>query len=191
MITIVSGLPRSGTSLMMQMLAAGGMAALCDGEREADADNPKGYLEWERVKQLPKNPGLIGEAEGKVVKVISQLLLSLPDGLEYRIVFMQRPLAEVLKSQVEMLKRRGTYNGVENEAAMAQIFKRHLADVDKWLLAMTNTRVLEVQYHRALREPQAVAEEVMAFLKVPLDIQAMVGQVDMRLYRNREVPYGG
>jgi len=191
MITIVSGLPRSGTSLMMQMLAAGGMAALCDGEREADADNPKGYLEWERVKQLPKNPGLIGEAEGKVVKVISQLLLSLPDGLEYRIVFMQRPLAEVLKSQVEMLKRRGTYNGVENEAAMAQIFKRHLADVDKWLLAMTNTRVLEVQYHRALREPQAVAEEVMAFLKVPLDIQAMVGQVDMRLYRNREVPDGG
>jgi len=109
MITIVSGLPRSGTSLMMQMLAAGGMPVLSDGERKADTDNPKGYLEWERVKQLPKDPSLIAEAEGKVVKVISQLMLSLPDGHEYRIVFMQRPLAEVMKSQDEMLKRRGTY----------------------------------------------------------------------------------
>ena len=102
MITIVSGLPRSGTSLMMQMLVAGGMAALSDGERKADTDNPRGYLEWERIKQLPKEPSLIGEAEGKVVKVISQLLLSLPDGHEYRVVFMQRPLPEVLKSQDEM-----------------------------------------------------------------------------------------
>ena len=109
MITIVSGLPRSGTSLMMQMLAAGGMTALSDGERKADTDNPKGYLEWERIKQLPKQPDLIAEAEGKVVKVISQLILSLPDGHEYKVVFMQRPLPEVLKSQEEMLKRRGTH----------------------------------------------------------------------------------
>jgi hypothetical protein len=108
MITIVSGLPRSGTSLMMQMLAAGGMPVLSDGERKADTDNPRGYLEWERIKQLPKEPALIGEAEGKVVKVISQLLLSLPDEHEYRVIFMQRPLPEVLKSQDEMLRRRGT-----------------------------------------------------------------------------------
>src|SRR5208283_3954323 len=110
MITIVSGLPRSGTSLMMQMLVAGGMTPLSDGERKADTDNPRGYLEWERIKQLPKEPGLIAEAEGKVVKVVSQLLLSLPEGPHYRIVFMQRPLAEVLKSQEQMLKRRGTYD---------------------------------------------------------------------------------
>src|SRR3954467_14439576 len=87
-ITIVSGLPRSGTSLMMQMLAAGGLAPLSDGERKADTDNPRGYLEWERIKQLPKEPSLIAEAEGKVVKVISQLLLALPDGHEYRVIFM-------------------------------------------------------------------------------------------------------
>src|SRR5258708_6697116 len=89
MISIVSGLPRSGTSLMMQMLAAGGMPVLADGERQADVDNPKGYFEWERVKQLPKEPSCIAEAEGKVVKVISQFLLTLPAGHEYRIVFMQ------------------------------------------------------------------------------------------------------
>src|ERR1700727_3952883 len=98
MITIVSGLPRSGTSLMMQMLAAGGLMPLSDGERKADTDNPKGYLEWERVKQLPKDPSVIAEAEGKVVKVISQLVLSLPAGHAYKIIFMQRPLPAVLKS---------------------------------------------------------------------------------------------
>src|SRR5215813_2420595 len=104
MITIVSGLPRSGTSLMMQMLVAGGLAALSDGERRADTDNPKGYLEWERIKTLPKDPNCIVEAEGKVVKCISQLLLALPMNHEYRIIFMQRPLPEVLASQEEMLR---------------------------------------------------------------------------------------
>ena len=112
MITIVSGLPRSGTSLMMQMLDAGGLPVLSDGERKADTDNPKGYLEWERIKQLPKDPSLIAEAEGKVVKVISQLILSLPVDHEYRVVFMQRPLPEVLKSQDEMLRRRGNAESI-------------------------------------------------------------------------------
>ena len=92
MITIVSGLLRSGTSLMMQMLVAGGMTPLSDGERTADADNPRGYLEWERIKQLPDDPGCMAEAEGKVVKVISRLLLSRPSGHDYRVIFMQRPL---------------------------------------------------------------------------------------------------
>jgi hypothetical protein len=185
MITIVSGLPRSGTSLMMQMLAAGGMPALSDGERKADTDNPKGYLEWERVKQLPKNPGLIAEAEGKVVKVISQLILALPDGHEYKIVFMQRPMPEVLKSQDEMLKRRGTYEPGGDNSAVGELFQRHLIDVNKWLAAKPNTSVFRIHYHRVLREPQAVAEEVTAFLGAPLDIKAMVGQVDGSLYRNR------
>ena len=185
MITIVSGLPRSGTSLMMQMLAAGGMPALSDGERKADTDNPKGYLEWERIKQLPKDPSLIAEAEGKVVKVISQLILSLPDGHEYRIVFMQRPMPEVLKSQEEMLKRRGTYEPGGDTSPIEQAFQRHLIEVNKWLAGKSNVKVHRVHYHRVLRDPQAAAEEVAGFLQVPLDIAAMVGQVDGSLYRNR------
>ena len=159
--------------------------ALSDGERKPDTDNPKGYLEWERIKLLPKEPGLIAEAEGKVVKVISQLILSLPDGHEYRIVFMQRPMPEVLKSQEEMLKRRGTSDSGGTTAAIEQAFQRHMIEVDRWLAAKANTRVLRVHYHRALREPQAIAEEVAAFLGVALDIKAMVGQVDASLYRNR------
>jgi hypothetical protein len=185
MITIVSGLPRSGTSLMMQMLDAGGLPVLSDGERKADTDNPKGYLEWERIKQLPKDPTLIAEAEGKVVKVISQLILSMPMDHEYRIVFMQRPLPEVLKSQDEMLRRRGTTDSGGDTSAIEEAFQRHLVEVNRWLAGKTNVKVLRVHYHRVLREPKAVAEEVAAFLKAPLNIEAMSGQVDGSLYRNR------
>jgi hypothetical protein len=185
MIVVVSGLPRSGTSLMMQMLAAGGLPVLSDGERKSDTDNPKGYLEWERIKQLPKDPSLIAEAEGKVVKVISQLLLSLPPEHEYRILFMQRPLSEVLKSQDEMLRRRGNPAPNTNTSAIEQAFQRHLIEVNKWLAGKANMQVSRVHYHRVLREPQAVAEEIAAFIPVPLNIEAMVGQVDTSLYRNR------
>jgi hypothetical protein len=185
MITIVSGLPRSGTSLMMQMLAAGGLPVLSDGERVADTDNPRGYVEWERIKQLPKDPRCIAEAEGKVVKVISQLVLSLPVGHEYRVIFMQRPLPEVLKSQDEMLLRRGKYEKGGATGAIEKAFQRHLIDVNKWLAERTDIVVLRVHYHDILREPQATAEAVFAFLGVSLNIEAMAQQVDTSLYRNR------
>jgi hypothetical protein len=184
MITIVSGLPRSGTSLMMQMLAAGGVPVLSDGERKADTDNPRGYLEWERIKQLPKDPAIIAEAEGKVVKVISQLLLSLPDGHEYRVIFMQRPLPEVLKSQEEMLRRRGTFDPAVDSSPIEEAFQRHLIEVNRWL-NKANAAVLRVHYHRTLREPRGTAEAVAEFLKVPLDVEAMTREVDQSLYRNR------
>ena len=185
MITIVSGLPRSGTSLMMQMLAAGGLPVLSDGERQADTDNPRGYLEWERIKQLPRDPACIAEAEGKVVKVISQLLLSLPAGHDYRIIFMQRPLPEVLKSQEEMLHRRGGHHAGNDGGAIAKAFSRHLLAVDKWLAERADIAVLRVHYHRVLREPRAVAEEVAGFLQVALNVETMSQQVDNNLYRNR------
>jgi hypothetical protein len=185
MITIVSGLPRSGTSLMMQMLAAGGLPILSDGERKSDTDNPRGYLEWERIKQLPKDPGCIAEAEGKAVKVISQLLLSLPDGHEYRVIFMQRPLPEVLKSQDEMLSRRGnTATGGDN-SAVEKAFHGHLTQVDRWLAGKQNIGVLRMQYHRVLEEPHVAAGEIASFLETQLKIVDMTQQVDSRLYRNR------
>jgi hypothetical protein len=189
MITIVSGLPRSGTSLMMQMLAAGGLPVLSDGERQADTDNPRGYLEWERIKTLPKDPTCMAEAEGKVVKVISQLLLSLPATHDYRIIFMQRPLPEVLKSQDEMLHRRGSALKGGDTSAIGAAFQRHLVEVDKWFASRPNATVLRMPYHRVLREPQAAAEETAAFLReflnIPLNIPAMTAQVDASLYRNR------
>jgi hypothetical protein len=185
MITIVSGLPRSGTSLMMQMLVAGGMTPLSDGERVADADNPRGYLEWERIKTVPNDPGCIAEAEGKVVKVISRLLLSLPSGHDYRVIFMQRPLPEVLASQDEMMRRRGTFKEGANPTAMAAAFEKHLREVYAWLGSKPYVKSIRVAYQDALKEPERVSTEIGEFLGVPLNVQAMTQQVDASLYRNR------
>ena len=170
---------------MMQMLHAGGLPVLSDGERTPDTDNPKGYLEWERIKKLPGDPALIEEAEGKVVKIVSQLILSLPKDHDYRVVFMQRPLPEVLKSQDEMLRRRGNADSISDTSAIEEAFHRHLIEVYQWLAGQKNIQVSRVHYHRVLREPKVVAEEVAAFLRIPLDIEAMVRQVDGSLYRNR------
>jgi len=185
MITIVSGLPRSGTSLMMQMLVAGGMPPLSDGERAADADNPRGYLEWERIKQLPHDPGCIVEGEGKVVKVISRLLLSLPAGHDYRVIFMQRPLPEVLASQDQMMRRRGTYKEAANPAAMAAAFEKHLREVYAWLEAKPYVKSIRVPYRDVLKQPEEIGQKIAGFLKIPLNVQSMAQQVDGSLYRNR------
>jgi len=187
MITIVSGLPRSGTCLMMQMLVAGGMTPLSDGERTADADNPRGYLEWERIKQLPNDPGCIAEAEGRVVKVISRLLLSLPSNHEYRVIFRQRPLPEVLASQDQMLRRRGTYKEGANPAAMAAAFEKHLREVYAWLDGRPYVKSMRVSYHEALSQPEEVSRKIYEFLGESLNVEAMTMQVDASLYRNRTV----
>jgi hypothetical protein len=185
MITIVSGLPRSGTSLMMQMLVAGGMSPLSDGERAADTDNPRGYLEWERIKTLPQDPGSIAEAEGKVVKVISKLLLSIPQGHEYRVIFMQRPLAEIIASQDQMLRRRGTFKEGANSAAISIAFEKHLREVDAWLDGKTYVKTLRALYHEVLTKPKEVARQIQDFLRLNLNLEAMTKQVDASLYRNR------
>jgi hypothetical protein len=170
---------------MMQMLAAGGMAILSDGVRKADLDNPRGYFEWERIKQLPKEPGCIAEAEGKVVKVISQLLLALPAGHNYRVIFMQRPLAEVLASQEQMLLRRGTFDPGVDMSTLVKGFQNHLYEVNTWLNGKPNVKVMRVHYHRLLSEPKEIAEKLAQFLEFPLDSEAAVRQVDGQLYRQR------
>jgi hypothetical protein len=189
-ITIVSGLPRSGTSLMMQMLAAGGVPILSDGERVPDIDNPRGYCEWERIKQLPKEPGCIGQAEGKAVKVISQLLFALPAGYDYRIIFMERPLAEVVASQAEMIRRLGTKGAALPEAALIAGLKMHLNQVNAWVGSNRELAVLRVQYHAVLRDPKVIAENVVKLVGRELNVPAMVGQVDGSLYRQRKQTAG-
>jgi hypothetical protein len=185
MITIVSGLPRSGTSLMMQMLAAGGVPILSDGERPADVDNPRGYLEWERIKQLPKDPACIAEAEGKAVKVISLLLLSLPEGHEYRVIFMQRPLAEVLASQDVMLHHRGTAKPGTDASAVTAAFDKNLRAVNAWLDSKAHVKTLRVSYHDVLRDAEDIGKKLASFLEIELNLEAMTRQVDASLYRNR------
>lgn len=186
MITVVSGLPRSGTSLMMQMLAAGGLPVLSDGERAADASNPRGYYEWERIKTLPRDPDCIAEGEGKAVKVISALLAGLPRKFSYRVLFMQRPLAEVEASQRAMIRRLGTQDSALDAERMILALEAHLKQVKNRLDERPDLPVLYVDYHSLLEDARAAAGSIAEFLALPLDVQAMARQVDPTLYRERQ-----
>jgi hypothetical protein len=185
LIAIVSGVPRSGTSLMMQMLVAGGLAPLTDEIRKPDADNPRGYFEWEGIKQLAANPGAIWEAEGKAVKVISSLLLYLPQNHEYRIVFLRRPLAQVVASQAEMIQRRGNGRPAASSSAMQSALETHLRTVTAWLGERSSSAVHWVDYPDLIATPQEHAEEVAAFLGGGLNVERMAARVDPCLFRNR------
>jgi hypothetical protein len=186
-ITIVSGLPRSGTSLMMQMLAAGGIAPFTDGQRLADDDNPRGYFELEQVKRLKHDAAWLADVRGKAVKVISQLLFDLPATERYRIVFMQRDLDEVLASQEKMIARTG--GKAAPRAAMRTAFSAHLAKLDAWLAGQPHMSVLRVDYKVLVSRPveavASIARFVEGFSEPWLDQHAMAEAIDANLYRNR------
>jgi len=184
-IVIVSGLPRSGTSMMMKMLEAGGLEVLTDRLREADEDNPKGYYEFERVKQLEHDKTWLPEAEGKVVKIISQLLHHLPSDYAYKVVFMRRRMEEILASQERMLVRRGEEGGKISDDKLAALFRQHLERVRAWLDGQPNFDVTYVSYNEVLENPRDEAERVDAFLDEPLDVERMATVVDPSLYRQR------
>lgn len=169
---------------MMQMLAAGGMTLLTDSLRQPDTDNPRGYCEWEPIKQLPKQPDLIDKAEGKVVKVITQLLMAIPKGREYRVVFMERPLPEVLASQDEMLRRRGKPDQVSHDV-LAKVFREHMAEVSAWLQQRDDVAIHRQGYRKVLQDPLGTAGAIRDFLGCDLNVEAMAGEVDPSLYRNR------
>jgi hypothetical protein len=184
-ITVVSGLPRSGTSLMMQMIVAGGIPALTDGLRSADENNPKGYFEWEPAKSLKQHPETIAAAEGKVVKIISALLPLLPDSYEYRVVFMIRPLEEVVASQNKMLQRLGKEVPQTPKASVIAAFEKHLKEIDGWLSKTPNLVVLRVEHSSVLARPQEEANQVSAFLGNRLDVGRMAQQVERSLHREK------
>src|SRR5262249_52274796 len=135
--------------------------------------------------QLPTDPGCIAEAEGKVVKVISRLLLSLPAGHEYGIIFMQRPLTEVLASQDQMLRRRGTYKEGANPAAITTAFEKHVREVDVWLAGNSHVKTIRVPYNEVIAQPSDIGVKLTQFLGIELDVGAMARQIDLSLYRNR------
>ncbi len=186
-IVVVSGLPRSGTSMMMRMLVAGGVPPLVDGIRAADVSNPNGYFEFEPVKGLDKDGdrAWLPAARGKAVKIISQLLTWLPETCDYRVVFMHRDLGEVLASQQAMLVRRGEPAGDGDEARMRELYTAHLDQVQRFLAGRSCFRPLHVQYSEAVAHPAAAAAQVAALVGRSLDQAAMARAVDGSLYRNR------
>lgn len=195
-IVIVSGLPRSGTSMMMRMLEAGGIPPLTDSLRIADPDNPEGYYEFERVKQLDKgDTAWLADTQGKAIKIISALLRHLPSTYSYKVIFVERHMAEVLASQRKMLARRAAHaaqlSGAEkndttvDDAEMTKLFAQHLQETRQWLAQQANFAVLYVHYSDLLRDPATQAAQINQFLGGGLDVSKMADVVDPALYRNR------
>jgi len=182
-LTVVSGLPRSGTSMMMKMLEAGGLPIYQDGRRLADADNPKGYYEAERVKDLASDASWLAEAAGKGIKIISSLLPYMPLELNYKVIFMRRKMDEILASQRQMLARSGQSQGASDEV-MAAKFAIHLRKING-MLAQRGWDVLYVDYARAIADPATEAVRLDAFLGGGLDQERMRQVVDGTLYRQR------
>ena len=186
-ITIVSGLPRSGTSMMMKMLEAGGLPPLTDNIRSADDDNPKGYYEFERVKKLPKgDTAWLQDASGKAVKIIAALLTYLPDDHIYRVVFMRRVMSEILTSQRKMLVRRGENPDKFSDDNMSRLFESHIQKINVWIENHSNIHRIEVSYNDVLENPNLQIATINQFLGGTLDEEKMNAVIDSRLHRQRE-----
>jgi hypothetical protein len=183
--TVVSGLPRSGTSVMMQMLAAGGMALLTDEHRPADADNPRGYFEFEQVKAIRDEAAWLNAAAGKAVKMVHLLLPHLPSDRLYRVIFMRRNLDQVIASQRTMLQRQGRRGADLAGEQLKALFAQQVENVLRGVRERGEMKVLEVRYEELIAEPLAGARMVAGFLGQSLDERAMAAAVDPALYRNR------
>ena len=194
-VTIVSGLPRSGTSMMMQMLEAGGLPILADGERTADESNPRGYHEFERAKRLMQDRTWLPEARGKVVKIVAQLLPLLPGAdrdakpFAYRVIFMERDLREIIASQARMLMRQGKQAPGDQGSDLSHVFYQQLSIVRTWLNDHA-VPSLAVSYHDAVKDPQATAKQINAFLGDTLKEDAMAAAVASDLHRERVAEEG-
>ena len=185
-IIVVSGLPRSGTSMMMKMLEAGGQQILTDNQRAADANNPNGYYEFERVKKLKDGDlAWLQDAVGKVVKVVTGLIMFLPAGYHYKVILMQRDLPEILASQKKMLGRLGKGDDHIPDDKLAKIYQEHLKQVNAWLSKQPDIEVLSVNYNGMVADPGESVTRVNAFLGETMDPEAMAAVVDKQLYREK------
>jgi len=186
-IIVVSGLPRSGTSMMMAMLKAGGLELLLDHRREADEDNPRGYYEYEKVKRLQKDASWLHEAGGKAVKIISALLVNLPPHYKYRVVFMRRYMEEILKSQGKMLERSGQ-QPVASDDKLAAFYRNHLRKIESWLAEQDNFTVCPISFNRlVLPDAQDEIQQLNAFFDNRLDMGKMAAVISNSLYRQRKM----
>ena len=187
-LVLVSGLPRSGTSMLMQMLEKGGMPIVTDKLRAADEDNPKGYSEFERIKEIDKttDKSWLKNYRGQVIKTISFLLQDLPLDLNYDVIFIRRNLDEVLRSQNRMLERKGAAGGAASDEKMRRNYEFHLKKVNYQLNNIPNFRVFYVDYAAVVQSPRGEAVRIKEFLGRNLDVEAMAGAVEATLYRNRQ-----
>jgi len=185
-IIVVSGLPRSGTSMLMNMLQDGGVGLLTDGIRRADDSNPRGYFEYQPVKRLDKSDDLswLPRARGQAIKVISFLLTWLPETYDYRVIFMQRDLDEIIASQHQMLARQGLPNEA-GDGRIREVYADHLEQVARFLTSRRCFRRLPVAYRDVVGDPESQARQISEFLDRRLDVARMAAVADRQLHRVR------
>jgi len=172
--------------MTMQMLEAGGLAVATDGIREPGEDNPRGYYEYEKVKELDKglDQSWLKEFRGKAIKIISFLLKDLPDTNNYKVVFMRRNIHEVLASQARMLVNRGKPNQTSDEKMLA-LYEEHLGRVESMMRSRPSFERLNLEYRDVVENPRQQARRVGEFLGDRVDVEKMATAVDEELYRNR------
>ena len=185
-ITIVSGLPRSGTSMMMQMLNAGGLNILTDHVRAKDNNNPKGYLEYQKVKNLAKDNSWLNEGQNKVIKVIAPLLQYLPSSYQYKVIFMERDMEEIIQSQQIMLGKTAAVESKTYPTTLADTFIKQLEKTRSWIQNHPQFEVIYVSYKDVVSNPEEISENLSMFLDADLNINAMIRSVDPLLYRNKK-----
>jgi hypothetical protein len=187
-ITIVSGLPRSGTSMVMKMLDLGNMPLLSDNIRQPDLDNPQGYYEYERVKELEHDNSWLEMARGKAVKIVSPLLqyLILDKAYRYKIIFMLRNLDEVLASQKKMADRLNQHEDRISDNILKQHYTSHIEEVRYWLEQNENIDFMFLNYKDVICNPASVSEDISVFLGINLNVQAMSMVADNALYRQQK-----
>lgn len=189
-VVIVSGLPRSGTSMVMRMIRAGGLEVVSDGVRGGNEDNPHGYFEHERIKSLADGNAerWLKSCRGRALKVVSPLLKHLPRELNYQVIFIERDLEEVLDSQGRMLRNRGVREEDESRQALREAFERDLEAIRRFLARAPNFRTLFLSHAEVLALPAAAAGKINAFLGSGLDEAAMASGVDLSLRHRRRKP---
>jgi tetratricopeptide (TPR) repeat protein len=180
-IVIVSGLPRSGTSLMMQMLHKGGIEVLTDHDRKADESNPKGYFEYNPVMSIHKDNFWLGEAKNKSVKVVAPLLKFLSPEYRYKVIFMNRDLTEIIKSQQKMIGK----NPDVLPFKLFEAFNKQLDQVEIWKQKEPGVELMYLNYKDVLDNTDDVINKLSSFIGLDLNASEMIGCVDKTLYRNK------
>jgi len=184
-ITVVSGVPRSGTSMMMQMLDAGGMRTITDDIRKSDINNPYGYFEYEPVKQLSEKNEWLANAYGQAVKIIYLHLYQLPPVHQYKVIFMMRHLDEIVASQDAMLEGLNQKTGEAGSARFTNTIRLQLEKLDRWFESQLNIEILRVRYNDVVNRQTQSISEINKFLGYTLDEADMSKVIDPKLYRQK------
>lgn len=166
-VLVVTGIPRSGTSMVMALLEAGGIPLFVDGARPPDASNPRGYFEHSAVMRTQTDASWVAAARGRAVKVVAPLPCALPTGVPYRVIVIERDLRDVLASQRRMLDRAGRGPGVGDDETLGVALARALARTRQWIASQARPVALELRYEEVLRSPDAAAAQLGVFAGDP------------------------